>query len=139
MIKSTIRPVFAASAVLALLAFTPACGDDHDAHDDPDHAHLMFVTAPPTAMSAATAVDVVYMVHTEGDLHHQEIRACMGHNAACGLGDASSFDQNFAGTKEGDSYTASVMLAEGPWTIAVFAHVGATPHISDVIHSTVGP
>jgi hypothetical protein len=137
MIKSTIRPVFAASALLALLAFTPACGDD--AAEDPDHAHLEFVTAPPTAMSAATAVDVVYMVHTEGDLHHQEIRACMGHNTACGLGDASSFDQSFAGTKEGESYTASVMLAEGPWTIAVFAHVGETPHISSVIHSTVGP
>ena len=99
----------------------------------------MFVNAPPTAMTADTAVDVTYMVHTEGDLHHQEIRACMGHETACGLGDASSFDMNFAGTKSGDTYTASVMLAEGAWTIAVFAHVGETPHISDVIHTTVSP
>lgn len=134
--QSIKRPLFAATALLALAAFAPACGDDGDS-SDPDAAHLMFVTPPPTAMTADTAVEVTYAVHTEGDLHHQEIRACMGHNDECGLGDASSFDMNFAGTKEGEAYTASVMLAEGPWTIAVFAHVGATPHISDVIHATV--
>ncbi len=114
-----------------------ACGDDGD-EVDPDEAHLMFVTAPSTTLTAGTAVDVSWMVHTEGELHHTEIRACMGHSADCGLGDMTSFDENFAATNNAGTYEASVSLSvAGPWTIVVFAHVGATPHISEAIHATV--
>jgi hypothetical protein len=132
--KST-RILFAL-ALTSMLAFA-ACGDDGQSHD-PDEAHLMFVSAPPTSITTDVAVDVSYMVHTEGDLHHTEIRACMGHSTDCGLGGMDSFDLNFAATKEGDTYSASVTIdMAGPWTIAVFAHVGETPHISEVVHATV--
>lgn len=124
-------------ALASVLAFAPACGED-DEHADPDHAHLAFVNAPATTLTTSVSTDVTYQVHTEGNLHHTEIRACMGHNTSCGLGDASTFDVNFAATLSGDIYTAPVSIeSAGPWTIAVFAHVGETPHISDVIHTMV--
>jgi hypothetical protein len=139
--NKTLKPNKSKSSALiglfcATLVFGAACGDDE--HDDPDHAHLMFVSAPPTSISAGTAVEVSWMVHTEGELHHTEIRACMGHSTDCGLGGADSFDMNYAATMADDMYSASVQIDDaGPWTIAVFAHVGETPHISDVIHATV--
>ena len=34
------------------------------------------------------------------ELHHTEVRACMGQNAACGLGGAESFDLNFPATMD---------------------------------------
>ena len=140
--KSISLPTITTSTLLlSALVFAPACGDDGD-DQSADDAHLMFGIAPPTALTAGTPVDVMWEVHTEGDLHHTEIRACMGHSNDCGLGDATSFDENFAATPvtDGEGFTSTITIdVEGPWTIAVFAHVGETPHISDVIHATVSP
>lgn len=120
---------------LALALFAPACGDDEA---DPDAAHLEFSVAPPETMTAGTAVDVTWMVHTEGDLHHTEIRACEGHADTCGLGGADSFDLNFAATAGDASYTASLSFdAAAHWTVVVFAHVGETPHVTKAIHISV--
>ena len=89
-------------------------------------------------MTVGTAVEVTWTIETEGELHHTEIRACMGHSNDCGLGGADSFDQNFAATMNDGMYTASITLdTAGPWTVVAFAHVGETPHISEVIHATV--
>ena len=117
-----------------------ACSDDHDHPDaaDPDAAHLMFVTAPDTTLTMGEDVPVSWMVHTEGTLHHTEIRACMGHRDDCGNAGMETFDENFAGTKNGDTFEGVVNIpSAGPWTIVVFAHVGATPHTSEAIHATV--
>ncbi len=132
-LRNTKTIAFAGILSAALLS-AAACGDDGaDAGTE-----LMFVEAPPTTLTVDTAVDVSWMVHAHGELHHTEIRACMGHSTDCGLGGADSFDKNFAATMEGEVYTASVSIdAAGPWTIAVFAHVDEDPHISNVIHTTV--
>ncbi|MCP4443963.1 MAG: hypothetical protein GY811_01275 [Myxococcales bacterium] len=115
-----------------------ACGEDDHDHEHGDEAHLMFVTAPGTTLTAGEDAAVTWMVHTEGDLHHTEIRACMGHSDECGLGDTTSFDLNFTGTMGDDMYSTDVNIdTAGPWTIVVYAHVGETPHISDAIHATV--
>ncbi len=124
---------FAAS--LALLG--GACGDGHD-HGDGDDAHLMFVDAPATSLTAGEDAVVTWQVHTDGDLHHTEIRACMGHSSDCGLGDTTTYDENFTGTVADGTYTTNVNLSvAGPWTVVVYAHVGETPHISEAIHTTV--
>lgn len=130
------KSIFSTFALLASIFLAAACDDGHD--HGPDEAHLIFVNSPPTAITVNTPVEVAYQVHTEGDLHHTEIRACTGHSTDCGLGDASSFDVSFPATAGDDQYTATVTIdSAGPWTIAVFAHVGETPHISDVVHATV--
>ncbi len=122
---------------LGISACSDDANDDPDAAD-PDTAHLMFVTAPGTTLTAGQDEAVSWMVHTEGDLHHTEIRACMGHNNDCGNGGMDTFDENFAGTKNGDNYEGTVNIpTAGPWTIVVFAHVGETPHTSEAIHATV--
>lgn len=88
-------------------------------------ASLFFVSGPPVSLTTSVAADVTYQVHTEGELHHTEIRACMGHSTDCGLGGETSFDLNFPATLKGDTYSASITIdSAGPWTIAVFAHVG---------------
>lgn len=126
--------VLGSACALGLLAVS-ACGGDEDGADD---AHLMFVTAPGAAITAGEDVAVTWMVHTEGDLHHTEIRACMGHSDDCGLGDMTSFDANFTGLMNGEMYSTNVNIdTAGPWTIVVFAHVGETPHISEAVHATV--
>jgi hypothetical protein len=123
------------SAVLALLLTVAACGDEHG---DPDHAHLHFVNAPPATLTAGTDFEVRWAVETEGELHHTEIRACMGQNSTCGLGGAESFDANFTPTPVDGEYAATVNLSvAGDWTIVVFAHVGETPHISETVYVTV--
>lgn len=123
-------------AISSLSLALAACGED--SHDDPDHAHLDWITAPETTQTAGTSMDVTWMVHTEGDLHHTEIRACMGQTAECGLDGQDSFDMNFQATMDGDNYNATVTLdTVGTWSVAVYAHVGETPHISEVIYVTV--
>ncbi len=120
-----------------------ACSDDHGDHDhadasNPDAAHLMFVTAPGTTLTAGQDEAVSWMVHTEGTLHHTEIRACMGHRDDCGNDGMDTYDENFMGTKNGDNYEGMVNIpTAGPWTIVVFAHVGGTPHTSEAIHAMV--
>ncbi len=130
-----VRPFFLTLAVV-LGFFVGACGEEHD-HDH-DAAHLMFVGAPGATLTAGEDVVVTWQVHTEGDLHHTELRACMGHNDECGLGDMSTFDENFSATLNEETYSATLNLSvAGPWTVVVFAHVGETPHISEAIHTTV--
>ncbi len=129
------RPLLLGS-ILAL-GFLGACGDDDGEHDL-DEAHLMFLEAPSATLAVGVEEPVTWQVHTEGELHHTEIRACMGHSDECGLGDASTFDGNFFGTLSEETYSANVNItAAGPWTIVVYAHVGETPHISEAVHVTV--
>ena len=119
-------------AAIALFA-AAGCGDEHA-----DEVHLHWITMPDATLTAGTAVPVSWSAHADGDLHHTEIRACMGEVAECGLGDMSSFDENFAATPEGDNFTASVSLdVAGTWTVVVYAHVDADPHISEAAIVTV--
>ncbi len=136
--QSFLRPLLLGSALTVGL-FASACGEDHDHdHGGEDDAHLMFVDAPAASLTAGEDAAVTWQVHTDGDLHHTEIRACMGHSDDCGNGDTSTFDENFTGTLADGTYSTNVNLAVAvPWTIVVYAHVGATPHISEAIHATV--
>lgn len=135
--KHTITKIVFAPVMLALMLSVSACSGDDDA-DDPDHAHLMFVTAPPTTLTAGTDVEVRWAVHTEGDLHHTEVRGCMGQDSTCGLGGSDSFDAFFSATMvEGEYMTTINVDTPGEWSIVVYAHVGETPHISDVMYVTV--
>ena len=120
---------------MALLLTVVSCSDEEG---NPDDAYLQFVNAPPATLTAGTDVEVRWTVETDGELHHTEIRACMGQNPTCGLGGAESFDENFTPTMLEGEYVATVNLSvAGQWTVAVFAHVGETPHISDVVYVTV--
>jgi len=133
----TVQLSFLGSA-LAVGLVAGACGEGHDDDHDHDAAHLMFVAAPGATLTAGDDVAVTWQVHTEGELHHTEIRACMGHSDDCGLGDMTTFDEKFAATLSEETYEATVALSvAGPWTIVVYAHVGETPHISEAIHATV--
>jgi hypothetical protein len=116
------------SLILAsALAFAAGCGGD----DDPDAAHVMFTGAPPASATAATAFDVMWEIHTEGDLHHSEIRVCDGADIGdCGMGDLGTFT-SVTGSMTNGVFTASVTLDAGDYTVVAWAHVGETPHVSD--------
>ena len=127
---STLIFAFALVSSLAL----SACDDN----GDPNHAHLDWIEAPATTMTAGVGAEVAWMVHTEGELHHTEVRACMGQVAECGLGGVESYDENFQATLDGDTYRATLTLeVAGEWSVAVFAHVGEAPNISEVVYVTV--
>ena len=136
MLHNHIARSFTLVAAAALLLSLSAC-DEHE-HTDLNHAHLDWIDAPAATMAVGTAGDIAWMIHTEGELHHTEIRACMGQNAECGLGGVESYDENFQATMEGDTYNASVTLeTAGTWSLAAFAHVGEEPNISEVVYVTV--
>ena len=127
-------PLTVLTCALLALASSIGCGTENRADD----ALLIFIDAPSIEIIVNTPKAVSYQVHTEGELHHTEVRACMGTSDTCGLGDASSFDLKFPAIEEAGMYDATIIFdTAGPWTIAAFAHVGETPHNSAVVHTTV--
>ena len=121
---------------LVLLALGSSVGCGVESRND--DALLLFIEAPPIEIIINTPKAVSYQIHTEGELHHTEVRACMGTSETCGLGDESSFDRQFPALEVEGMYDATIIFdTAGPWTIAVFAHVGETPHNSAVVHTTV--
>jgi hypothetical protein len=124
---------FAVALIATSFIFAAACSSDEEG----DQADVGFSSAPSATMTADSDVAVSWTVTTDGELHHSELRACIGHVDPCGLGDASSFDENFSATNTDGTFEAMLNLSAGAWTVAAFAHVGETPFISDVVHVTV--
>lgn len=144
--KQPLRFLFAASLVLG----GTACGSDDgeagthgDGHSDTDgsdpDAMVMWVDGnPPATVMAGEPLAASFMVHTTGDIHVTELRACSGADVAdCGLGDMDSFESAPAPAVEGqeDTYAGELTLAAGDWTVVAFAHIGADPHVS--MHANV--
>jgi hypothetical protein len=117
-------------------------GDEHgDEHEtggdggDPATA-LSFDPAPPTTVTADEDFELPYTVSTMGELHVSMVRACMGVVSECGGGDETTFDAMFPATEDGGTYTATVNLAAGEWTVVAYAHVGPDPHTSATVSIT---
>lgn len=107
---------------------------------DPD-TMVEWTTPPPATVAAGEAVEGTFMVHTAGELHVTEMRACMGHGVAdCGSGDMDTFDVTVPasdGTDAAAMHTGSLMLDAGDWTVVGYAHVGPDPFVSDPVDVTV--
>lgn len=142
---------------LVLLATTaliglPACDDEesgdtgHTSHGSTGHhetgghadAEVMWMEPPPATATADAPIDASFMVHTEGEIHVTELRACMGADVhECGLGGMDSFDENVAAPADGDHYAGSLTLPAGTWSVVAYAHVGPDPFISEHVNVTV--
>jgi hypothetical protein len=151
------RPRARAAQVLLLPLLTlglPACDDDDGSDDAADTGHadhgadgetadpdtmVEWVDMPATMVAAGEAVTATFMVHTSGELHIAELRACEGAGVAdCGLGDMDSFVSGAA--TAGDDphmFSASIMLEAGTWTVVAYSHVGPDPFVSDPVDVTV--
>ncbi len=104
---------------------------------DPN-AMVDWVTMPPATVAAGEAVTATFSVTTVGELHVAEMRACSGAGVAdCGLGAMDSFE-SATGVDQGDgTYTASLTLDAGTWTVVAYSHIGPDPHVSDAVEVTV--
>ena len=154
------RPARAMSArtLFALaIAVAPGCdGDEDDAADaetghgehgegdhdggtdgaDPD-TRIEWTMAPPATVTAGSPVEGTFMVHTQGELHVTELRACTGHGVAdCGLGQMDTFE-TVPAEADGDAYRGALDLEVGDYTVVGYAHVGPSPFVSDPVDVTV--
>jgi hypothetical protein len=114
-------------------------GDSDSDGADPD-TMVEWVDMPPSMVAVGEPVTATFMVHTTGELHIAELRACSGAGVAdCGLGDMESFVSGAAmmtGT-EGHTYSAEVALDAGTWTVVAYSHVGPSPFVSEAVDVTV--
>ena len=157
-IADRLNPVFLLPAlVLAMPACASGDGDDSadtgtDAGDHSDHgdhgatgdegadpnAMVQWVQMPAATVAAGEAVTATFSITTTGELHVAEMRACSGAGVAdCGLGAMDTFESTPA-TDQGDgTYTASLTLDPGTWTVVAYSHIGPDPHVSDSVDVTV--
>ena len=156
------RHLLVMSLPLSLLA-VPACDEEEDGDesaetgghadhgDHADHNHdgsggegadpntsVDWIMMPAATVAAGEAVSATFSVTTEGELHVAELRACSGAGVAdCGLGEMDSFT-SAAGEDQGDgTYSASLTLDAGAWTVVAYSHVGPDPHVSASVDVTV--
>lgn len=129
-----------------VLIFAPSCddedsGDGHGDHGTGEHAdaELEWVEGPPATAAVGTPIEAVFAVHTEGDIHVTELRACMGQAVAdCGLGGEESFDLTMPAAADGANYRGSLTFdTAGVWTVVAYAHVGPDPFTSAHAEVTV--
>lgn len=142
---------------VALITWMPACdgdegdegADEHGDHEHEDHGDhggegadpdtmVAWITAPSAMVAAGEPVGGDFHVHTMGELHVTEVRACSGADVAmCGLGDMDSFESSPAQEADEHGYEGALTLDAGEWTVVAYAHVGPDPFVSEPVNVTV--
>jgi hypothetical protein len=112
---------------------------DHGADTSDADTMIHWHEEPPATATVEEAFDVMFMVHTEGEVHVREVRVCEGADVPdCGLGEMDTFTSLTAMHNEdtGMDMASFILDTAGDYTVVAYAHVGADPHISDAVNVT---